>query len=185
MTGRCVPIRHFQGVFPLLGARVYVDECAVVIGNVTIGDDSSVWPFAVLRGDVNVIEVGARCNIQDGAVLHVVHDGPVRGGLPLLMGDDVTVGHRAVVHAARIGDRCLIGMGAVVLDGAVVDAEVIVAAGSVVPPRKHLTARGLYLGNPARRVRDLSAAECERFRYEADHYVKIKDLYLRDAAGSG
>ncbi len=171
-------LRGFQGVNPVLGARVYVDECALVIGQVVLGDDSSVWPFAVVRGDINRIEIGARTNVQDGSVLHVVHDGPsMPGGLPLIVGDDVTVGHKAILHAARIGHRCLIGMAAVVLDGAVIEDEVIVAAGSLVPPGKHLTARGLYLGNPVKRVRELSAFEIEQLRYSAAHYVKVKDSH--------
>ncbi len=106
-------LRGYEGVFPTLGARVYVDESAVVIGRVTVGEDSSIWPLTVVRGDIQRIEIGARTNIQDGSVLHVVHDGHYNpGGLPLLVGDDVTVGHKAVLHAARIGSRCLIGIGA-------------------------------------------------------------------------
>jgi carbonic anhydrase/acetyltransferase-like protein (isoleucine patch superfamily) len=171
-------IRAYRGVMPTLGARVYVDESALIIGRVTLGDDASVWPFAVLRGDIHSIEIGSRTNIQDGCVLHVVHDGPyMPGGLPLVVGDDVTVGHRAVLHAARIGHRCLIGMGAVVLDGAVVEDEVVIGAGSVVPPGKRLSARGVYIGSPAKRVRDLAAAEIEQLLYGAAHYVKVKDHY--------
>jgi carbonic anhydrase/acetyltransferase-like protein (isoleucine patch superfamily) len=174
-------LRDYQGVSPVLGARVYIDECALVIGRVTLGDDASVWPFAVARGDVNRIEIGARTNIQDGSVLHVVNDGPsTPGGLPLIIGEDVTVGHKAMLHAARIGHRCLIGMAAVVLDGAVIEDEVIVAAGSVVPPGKHLASRGLYLGNPAKRVRELTSMEIERLLYSARHYVKIKDNHRQD-----
>lgn len=178
-------LREYLGTSPVLGKRVYVDECALVVGRVRLGDDASVWPFAVARGDVNRIEIGCRSNIQDGSVLHVVHDGPaVPGGLPLIVGDDVTVGHKAVLHGARIGHRCLIGMAAVILDGAVIDDEVIVAAGSVVPPRKHLASHGLYLGNPARRVRELTGVEIERLSYSAAHYVKIKDNH-RAGPGSG
>jgi carbonic anhydrase/acetyltransferase-like protein (isoleucine patch superfamily) len=173
-----VALRDHQGAAPVLGERVYVDEWALVIGRVTLGDDVSLWPFAVARGDVNRIEIGARTNIQDGSVLHVVHDGPaVPGGLPLIIGEDVTVGHKAMLHAARIGNRCLIGMSSVVLDGAVLEDEVMLAAGSVVPPGKHLAARGLYLGNPAKRMRELTAAEIAGLLYSARHYVKIKDGY--------
>jgi len=171
-------LRSYKGVRPQLGARVYVDESAVVIGRVTVGDDVSVWACAVLRGDVNSIEIGARTNIQDGSVLHVVHDGPMPGGLPLVIGDDVTVGHKAVIHGARIGHRCLIGMGAIILDGAVIEDEVIVAAGSVVPPGKRLTSQGLYMGNPAKLARELTAAERTNLVYSAHHYVNIKDGYL-------
>jgi carbonic anhydrase/acetyltransferase-like protein (isoleucine patch superfamily) len=171
-------LRSYQGVTPVLGARVFVDECALVIGRVTLGDDASLWPFAVARGDVNRIEIGARTNIQDGSVLHVVHDGPsLPGGLPLLIGDDVTVGHKAMLHAAHIGHRCLIGMSAVVLDGAVIEDEVIVAAGTVVPPGKRLTSHGLYLGNPAKRARELTAAEIDRLLYSAQHYVRLKETH--------
>jgi carbonic anhydrase/acetyltransferase-like protein (isoleucine patch superfamily) len=171
-------LRNYQGVSPVLGERVFVDECALVIGRVTLGDDASIWPFAVARGDVNRIEIGARTNIQDGSVLHVVHDGPsLPGGLPLMIGDDVTVGHKAMLHAAQIGHRCLIGMSAVVLDGAVIEDEVIVAAGSVVPPGKRLVSHGLYLGNPAKRARELTAAEIERLVYSAHNYVRLKDIH--------
>ncbi len=171
-------IREYQGFRPVIGARVYVDETAVVIGRVTLGDDASVWPLAVLRGDVERIDVGARTNVQDGCVLHVVHDGPYTpGGIGLRVGADVTVGHKAVLHAATIGDRCLIGMGAIVLDGAVIADEVVVGAGSVVPPGKTLATRGLYLGNPARRVRELSELEIEGLVYGARQYVVLKDRY--------
>jgi len=180
-----MPLRPYLGVSPVLGNRVYVDECAVVIGRVTLGDDVSFWPFAVARGDVNRIEIGARTNIQDGSVLHVVSDSPsVPGGMPLIIGADVTVGHKAMLHAAQIGHRCLIGMAAVVLDGAVIEDEVIVAAGSVVPPGKRLTSKGLYMGNPAKRVRELRGAEIEGLVYGAAHYVKVKDEYLAATAGS-
>ena len=172
-------IRSYLGASPSLGSRVYVDDCALVIGRVALGDDVSVWPFAVARGDVNRIEIGARSNIQDGSVLHVVHDGPFTpGGLPLIIGEDVTVGHKAVVHAACVGDRCLIGMAAVVMDGAVIEDEVLVGAGCLVPPGKRLGSRGLYLGRPAKRVRELTAREIEQLLYSAANYVKIKDNYL-------
>jgi carbonic anhydrase/acetyltransferase-like protein (isoleucine patch superfamily) len=177
-------VRAYLGVLPVLGARVFIDECALVLGDVRLGDDASVWPFAVLRGDVGHIEIGARTNVQDGCVLHVVHDGPYSpGGLGLAVGEDVTVGHKAVLHAATIGHRCLIGMGAIVLDGAVIEDEVIVAAGTIVPPGKHLAARGLYMGNPLRRVRDLSPAAVAQLIYSAAHYVKIKDSHRAAAPG--
>ncbi len=170
--------RPFLGVRPALGARVYIDPAATVIGAVRLGDDVSVWPGAVIRGDVNSISVGHRTNVQDGAVLHVTHDGPYSaGGRPLVVGSDVTIGHRAVLHACTVGDRCLIGMGALLLDGVVVEDEVLVAAGAVVPPRKHLPARTLWLGNPAHRVRELGAREIESFSYSAAHYVLIKEAY--------
>jgi len=167
-----------------LSARVYVDPSALVIGRVRLADDVSVWPFAVVRGDVNSISVGARTNVQDGCILHVVHDGPYSpGGLALSIGEDVTIGHRAIVHAARVGDRSLIGIGAVVLDGAVVEDEVILAAGSVVPPGKTLASGGLYLGTPARRLRELTTADIDQLIYGAAHYVRVKDSYLNASTG--
>ena len=182
---RCPAIRPYQGVEPTLGARVYVDPQAAVIGRITLGEDVSIWPMAVLRGDVNTIRLGDRSNVQDGCVLHVTHDGPFSpGGLPLLVGDDVTVGHRAVLHACTLGSRILVGMGAIVLDGAIVEDEVIIGAGAVVPPRKRLPARTLWVGNPARQLRALSARELEQFTYLSRHYVRIKDGY-RGAATRG
>jgi carbonic anhydrase/acetyltransferase-like protein (isoleucine patch superfamily) len=178
-----VSLRKFGSATPKLGARVFVDDLALVIGRATLADDVSLWPFAVARADVNDITIGARSNIQDGSVLHVAHDGPaVAGGLPLLIGCDVTVGHKAMLHACRIGDRCLIGMASIVLDGAVVEDEVIVAAGCLVPPGKVLASRGLYMGNPAQRVRDLTAAEIANFIYSAAHYVRLKDGHLCEQA---
>jgi carbonic anhydrase/acetyltransferase-like protein (isoleucine patch superfamily) len=174
-------IRSYQGVTPTLGQRVYLDEACVVVGQVILGDDVSVWPFALLRGDVNTISVGARTNIQDGCLLHGVHDGPYSpGGFSVSVGADVTLGHRAIVHAAQVGARCLIGMSAVVLDGAVIEDEVIVAAGSLVPPGKRLSRRGLYLGNPVKRIRELGDAEIEQLLYGAAHYVRLKNNYLID-----
>jgi carbonic anhydrase/acetyltransferase-like protein (isoleucine patch superfamily) len=140
-------LRAYDGHRPALGERVYVDPAAVVIGRVVLGDDASVWPMAVLRGDVNTIAVGARSNIQDASVLHVTHDGPYSpGGLPLVVGDDVTVGHAVTLHACIVGDRCLIGMNSCVLDGAVIEDEVMLGAGSLVPPGKRLESGGLYRG---------------------------------------
>ena len=178
---RSPSIRSHDGIAPSLGARVYVDPQACVLGRVTLGDDVSVWPMAVIRGDVHWIRVGARTSVQDGSVLHVTHDGPhTAGGLPLAIGDDVTIGHRAVLHACTVGDRCLIGMGAIVLDGTMVEDEVLIGAGSLVPPRTRLPARTLWVGNPARQVRALTAREIEQLAYSAAHYVRVKDGYRRD-----
>lgn len=172
-------IRAWKNVVPALGARVYVDPAAVVIGRVTLGDDASVWPMAVIRGDVNVIRVGARTSVQDGCVLHVTHDGPYwPGGFALTIGDDVTIGHRAVLHGCAVGDRCLIGMGAIVMDGAVVEDEVIVGAGAIVTPGSRCEARSLYVGSPARRARALTDREIGQLAYGAGWYVKVKDGYL-------
>lgn len=173
------PLRTFEDRTPSLGKDVYIDPNAVVIGNVFIGDDSSVWPMAVIRGDVNSIHIGSSCSIQDGAVLHVTHDGPYTpGGRALILGNGITVGHQAVLHACTIEDYCLIGMGALILDDVHVEEHVMIAAGSVVPPGKRLDSGYLYLGNPAKAVRKLTVKELEQLNYSAEHYVRIKNRYL-------
>ncbi|MBS1201328.1 MAG: UDP-3-O-[3-hydroxymyristoyl] glucosamine N-acyltransferase [Proteobacteria bacterium] len=172
-------IRPWRGTLPTLGQRVYVDPAAVVIGRVTLGDDSSVWPMTVIRGDINVIRVGARTSVQDGSVLHVTHDGPYwPGGFALTIGNDVTIGHRAVLHGCTVGNRCLIGMSSLVMDDAVVEDEVIVAAGAVVTPGTRCESRSLYVGTPARRARALTEREIGQLAYNAGWYVTVKDQYL-------
>jgi carbonic anhydrase/acetyltransferase-like protein (isoleucine patch superfamily) len=177
-------IRPWQGITPRLGAGVYVDPAAHVIGDVEIGADASLWPCAVARGDVHFIRIGERTNVQDGAVLHVTHDGEyTAGGFPLRIGADVTIGHAAVVHACTIGDACLIGMHATVLDGVVVERHAMIGAGAVVTPGKRVGEGELWLGNPARCVRRLTAVESEKLHYSARHYVKLKDRYLAETGG--
>lgn len=174
-----MPIRPFQSFTAALGRHVYVDETALVIGQVTLGDDVSLWPYAVVRGDVNSIRIGARSNIQDLSVLHVTHDGPYSpGGFPLIIGADVTVGHKCLLHACRIGDLCLIGMGSIVMDGVVIEDEVLLAAGCLVSPGKRLESGHLYRGSPAQKIRRLTDTERDMLRYSASHYVRLKDSYL-------
>jgi len=175
-------IRPYLDHHPQLGERVYVDATAVVIGQVILGDDVSIWPMAVVRGDVNAIAVGARTSVQDGSVLHVTHDGPYTpGGRALVIGRDVTIGHKAILHACTVEDSSLIGMGSIVLDGAVIERHVVVGAGALVPPGERLTSGALYIGAPARRARDLTTDEIESLTYSAQHYARLKDRYL--AAG--
>ncbi len=158
---------------------MYVDETALVVGDVHIGDDSSVWPMAIVRGDVHSIRIGKRTSVQDGCVLHVTHAGPFNpDGHDLVIGDDVTIGHKAMLHGCTIGDCCLIGMGSVVMDGAVVESEVVLGAGSVVPPGRVLTSGFLWVGSPARKIRPLTPEETAFFKYSADNYVKLKNRYL-------
>jgi carbonic anhydrase/acetyltransferase-like protein (isoleucine patch superfamily) len=173
-------LRPYLDHFPTLGARAYVDEAATVIGDVVLGEDASIWPTTVVRGDVNVVRIGDRTNVQDGAVIHVSHDGPHArlGGFATRIGSDVTIGHKAIIHACEIGDAVLIGMGAIVLDGAVVRRHGFVGAGAVVPPGKVVGEGELWLGNPGRKVRMLSDAEIEGLYYSAQHYVRLKDRYL-------
>lgn len=175
-----MPIRSYQGQKPRLGQRVYVDVGAHLIGDVELGDDVSLWPGTVVRGDVNFIRIGARTNVQDGTIIHVSHDGPYTrpGGYPTIIGADVTIGHGAIVHACVIEDGCLIGMGATVLDGATIRKNGFVGAGAVIAPGKTVGERELWLGNPAKLVRLLSDRDVEALYYSATHYVKLKDRYL-------
>ncbi|MGO2502610.1 MAG: gamma carbonic anhydrase family protein [Cobetia marina] len=178
-------IRSFKGLTPRLGERVFIDPSSVVLGDVALGDDSSVWPLAVIRGDMHRIRIGARTSVQDGAVLHITHASDFNpGGYPLEIGDDVTIGHKAVLHGCTIHDRVLVGMGAIVMDGVVVEDEVIIAAGALVPPGKRLEGGHVYAGNPARALRPIKDSEREFFTYSAVNYVKLKDQHLaEDYAG--
>jgi len=172
-------IRSYLEYTPTLADRVYVDESAVVIGRVSMGVDTSVWPLTVIRGDVHTITIGERTNIQDGSVLHLTAPGSSPpDGFPLTIGNDVTVGHKVILHGCTIGDRVLVGMGAIVMDGAVLESEVILGAGSMVTPGKTLASGGLYVGSPARRVRDLRPEELDFLHYSAAHYVKLKNLHI-------
>lgn len=174
-------IRSFNGIAPTLGERVWIDPAALVIGDVVIGDDASLWPTTVVRGDVHHIRIGARSNLQDGTIVHVTHDGPYTpGGFPTLIGADVTIGHGAIVHACTIEDACLIGMGATVLDGAVVRRHGFLGAGALLSPGKVLGEGELWLGSPARFARRLSDVEIESLYYSSKNYVRLKDQYLAE-----
>lgn len=163
----------------LAGERVFISPNASVNGDVVLGDDVSIWPMAVVRGDVNFIRIGARTNIQDGAVLHVSHDSRfMPGGSPLLIAEEVTVGHGAILHGCTIGPRCLVGMGAIVMDGAVLEEDSMIAAGAVVTLGTVVKSRTLWKGNPARLARDLNPEQIEFLAYSAAHYVRLKDRYL-------
>jgi carbonic anhydrase/acetyltransferase-like protein (isoleucine patch superfamily) len=160
---------------PEIDASAYVVESAIIIGDVRLAADTSVWFHAVVRGDVERIRIGARSNIQDNATVHVTTD-----RWPTIVGEGVTVGHAAVLHGCTIGDHCLIGIGAIVLDGAGVGEECLVGAGAVVTPGTQLPPRSLALGSPAKRVRELSAEEIERLYRSASNYVRHARTY-RDA----
>ena len=171
-------IRSYQGIEPNIADDAYIDEAAVVIGKVEIGSESSVWPMAVIRGDVHEITIGEKTSVQDGSVLHVTHDGPYcPGGRPLIIGDEVTVGHNVTLHACTIKDRVLIGMGVVVLDGAVVNSDVIIGAGALVTPNSELESGYLYVGSPAKQLRKLSENELAFLKYSAENYVKLFKSY--------
>ena len=172
-------IRDYMGITPAIAASAYIDDTALVIGDVTIGEDSSLWPMTVARGDVHKITIGARTNIQDGSILHVTSDNRFTpGGFALTVGDDVTVGHGAILHACTIMNRVLVGMGATVLDGAVIEDRVMIGAGALVSPGKRLASGYLYLGSPARQARALKQEELEYLDFSSSHYVELKNRHL-------
>jgi len=174
-------IRSYKGIIPQLGERVYIDSSAVIVGDITLGDDASVWPLVAARGDVNHIQIGARSNIQDGSVLHVTHKNAENpDGYPLLIGDDVTVGHKVMLHGCTIGDRVLVGMGAIVLDGVVVESDVMIGAGSLVPPGKVLQSGYLYVGSPVKQARELTDKEKAFLVKSAQNYVQNKNDYMNE-----
>jgi len=172
-------LRPYKDTFPELGQRVMVDASSVVVGDVRIADDVGIWPLVAMRGDVHFIEIGARTNIQDGSVLHVTHKSSYNPeGNPLVIGEDVTVGHKVMLHGCTIGNRVLVGMGSIVLDGAVIEDDVMIGAGSLIPPNKRLASGYLYLGSPVKQIRPLTEAEIEGLLYSANNYVQWKDDYL-------
>jgi carbonic anhydrase/acetyltransferase-like protein (isoleucine patch superfamily) len=174
-------LKPFRGIMPTLAAGAYVEESAVLYGEIEVGEDASVWPLVAGRGDVNYIKIGARTNVQDGTILHVTRKSKaLADGFPLIIGDDVTVGHQCMLHGCTIGNRVLVGMGSVVLDGVVVQDDVFIGAGSVVPPNKVLESGYLYVGNPAVQKRPLKDAEIAFLKKSAEHYVLLKDEYLKE-----
>lgn len=171
-------IRAYRGVVPTIAASAWVDESAVVIGDVELGERVSVWPCSVIRGDIHSIRIGAYSNVQDGSVLHVSRRSEAYpDGFPLLVGARVTVGHRVVLHGCTIGDHCLIGMGSVILDGALLEEQVMVAAGAVVPPGKTLESGYLYAGNPIKQLRKLQDRDLAMIARAPDRYAEIIDDY--------
>jgi carbonic anhydrase/acetyltransferase-like protein (isoleucine patch superfamily) len=172
-------LKRFAGHQPTLGQRVWVDDSAVIIGQVEIGDDSSVWPLVSIRGDMNFIRIGSRTSIQDNSCLHITHASEYHPeGYPLVIGNDVTIGHKVMLHGCTIGNQVLVGMSATVLDGVVVEDQVVIGAGSLVPPGKRLKSGYLYLGSPVKQVRPLTEEELNYFQYACSNYVKLKDAYL-------
>jgi carbonic anhydrase/acetyltransferase-like protein (isoleucine patch superfamily) len=156
------------------GERVFIAPGAVVIGNVELADDASIWYHAVLRGDIAPLIVGKRSNIQDNCVLHIASH------VPVTIGDDVSVGHGAILHSCTIGNNVLVGMNSTILDHAVIGDNSIVAAGSVVPPRKVFPPNSMIMGSPAKVSRELSEADIEYVRNNALRYVEVKDYYLEN-----
>lgn len=172
-------IRAFKGVLPTFGQRNFIDSSTVICGDVVFGDDCSVWPFVAIRGDVNFIRIGHRSNVQDGSVLHVTRKSEKNPtGNPLIIGDDVTIGHKVMLHGCTIGSRILVGMGAIIMDGAVVQDDVFIGAGTLVPPNKVLESGYLYVGNPMKKARLLNDDERAFLTQSAINYVTLKEDYL-------
>ncbi|WP_076416520.1 gamma carbonic anhydrase family protein [Shewanella sp. UCD-KL12] len=176
-------LRSYKGITPKLNNHVYIDEACVLVGDITLDDDASIWPLVAARGDVNRIVIGKRTNIQDGTILHVTRKSPSKpDGNPLLIGNDVTIGHKAMLHGCIVGNRILVGMGAIILDGAILEDDIILGAGSLVPPGKVLKSGFLYVGSPAKQIRPLTEAELKFLPESADNYVRLKNEYLEEVA---
>ena len=175
-----VNIAPYLGVAPQIGREVYLHPTASGIGDVVIGDHASVWPGVVIRGDVNHVRIGSCTNVQDLSILHVSHKSSRDpAGSPLIIGTNVTIGHKVILHGCTIEDESLIGMGSIVMDKVVVQKHAMLGAGSLVPEGRVLESGFLYLGSPAKKVRQLTDAEIAHFSYSANHYIKLKNDYLR------
>ena len=174
-------IRPYLDHHPKIDATCYIDDLSVVIGEVSLAENVSVWPFAVIRGDVNYIKIGKNSNVQDHAMLHVSHKNTAKpNGSPLIIGEDVTIGHHVTLHGCTVGNRVLIGINTIVLDDVIIEDDVMIGAGSLVPPRKVLKSGYLYVGSPVQQVRPLTEKELEFLPYSAQNYVKVKNDYMKD-----
>jgi carbonic anhydrase/acetyltransferase-like protein (isoleucine patch superfamily) len=174
-------LRSYNNITPTIGKNVYIDPSSVIVGDITLADDVSIWPLVAARGDVNTITIGARTNIQDGTILHVTRRSPSNPeGHLLLIGEDVTVGHHCMLHGCTLGNRILVGMGAIIMDGTVVEDDVFIGAGTVVPPNKVLRSGYLYVGNPMKEARPLKESELSFLKESAINYVALKNEYLAE-----
>ncbi len=179
-------LMEFKGLVPKIGRNSWVAENAMIIGDVETGEDSSIWFGAVIRGDIHYVKIGDRTNIQDLSMIHVTHyTKPDKSdGYPVEIGNDVTVGHKVMIHGAKIGDACLIGMNATLLDGCEIGRESIVGADALVVKNMKFPPRSMILGSPAKRVRELTQDEVDALYKHADHYLKYKDMYLNENSSS-
>lgn len=172
-------IRKYKNITPTFGNRCYIDDTSVLVGDITCGDDVSFWPFVAARGDVNKITIGHRTNVQDATVLHVTRKSKKNpDGFPLTIGDDVTIGHKCMLHGCTLGSRILVGMGAIIMDGVEVGDDIIIGAGALVPPNKKLEAGYLYVGNPCKQKRKLTEEEISFLAQSSLNYVALKNDYL-------
>lgn len=173
--------RPYRGTYPIIGENTYIDNSAILVGDITLANDVSIWPLVAARGDVNSISIGSRTNVQDGTVLHVTRKSAANpDGNPLLIGEDVTVGHKCMLHGCQLGNRILVGMGAIIMDGVIVEDDVFIGAGSLVPPNKTLTSGYLYVGNPVKQARPLKESETAFLKQSALNYLELKDEYLAE-----
>lgn len=173
--------RSYKGKSPTLASGVYVDESAVLVGDITLGADVSIWPLVAARGDVNRIEIGARTNVQDGSILHVTRKSTHNpDGFPLIIGEDVTIGHQCMLHGCTLGNRILVGMGTIIMDGVVVEDDVFIGGGTLVPPNKRLESGFLYVGNPMKKARPLKEGELAFLKQSAINYLELKADYLAE-----
>ena len=173
-------IRKFKEFKPIIHNSAYIDESCTIIGDVSIGKESSVWPNVVIRGDVQKVTICERTNIQDGSILHVTSDNIYTPkGFPLNIGDDVTIGHGVILHACTINSKSLIGIGSIVLDGAIIESNSMIAAGSLISPNKTVESGMLYKGSPAKPSRKLTEKEIEYISFSAKHYVKTMKEHLK------
>ncbi|MBU0689026.1 MAG: gamma carbonic anhydrase family protein [Gammaproteobacteria bacterium] len=176
-------VSNYLDTSPVIGDKTYLHPSCQVIGDVTIGENSSIWCNTVLRGDVNHIVIGRCSNVQDLSMGHVSHKTPEKpDGSPLIIGDYVTIGHSVILHGCTIGNECLIGMGSIIMDDVVIPDRVMVGAGSLISPGKTLEGGMLYMGRPAKAVRALTDEEIEYLRYSAEHYMRVKDNHLKSEA---
>ena len=176
---RLPDIRPYRGKLPQIAASAYIDPASVIVGDVVIGEDSSVWPLCVIRGDVNYIRIGARSNVQDGSILHVMKD-----EYPLILGDDITVGHAVTLHGCTVNSRCLIGMRSTILNGVVIGEGCIIAAGTLLTERTTIPPRSLVMGIPGKVKRTLGEADQSTIDMYSRRYVEYKNIYRNEAGGA-
>ena len=168
-------LKTYRGIAPTIAPSAFIENTAVVIGDVVIGSDSNVWFHAVIRGDVHSIRIGHRTNIQDLCLLHVTHDTH-----PLTLGDDITVGHHAVLHGCTVQDRVLIGMGAIIMDGVVIEEDCIIGAGALITERVHIPSKSLVMGYPAKVKRTLTDTEIQKIKESATNYIRYAQQYVAE-----
>ena len=177
-------IRTYKSKQPNIGKHCYIDDSSVLVGDVECAEHVSIWPLVAARGDVIYIKIGARTNVQDGTILHVTRtsEGNPKG-YPLIIGEDVTVGHKCMLHGCTLGNRILVGMGAIIMDGAIVEDDVFIGAGTLIPPNKILKSGFLYKGNPMQQARPLKDSEINFLKQSALNYIKLKDEYIEETSG--